>query len=84
MSTLRPDLSHLPPATPDEIRAMVRRAGLDLPEELLQQLIAAWPAYEAMVRRIPRSRGYAEEPAHSFRPARWARPDAADASGGGA
>ena len=66
------DLSHLPPSTPDEIRALVKRAGLDLPEELLQQFIAAWPPYEAMVRRIPRSRAYAEEPAHTLRPTRLA------------
>ena len=66
----RSDLSHLPPATPEEIRAMVQKAGLDLPEELLQQFIAAWPAYEAMTRRIPRRRSYAEEPAHTFRPGR--------------
>jgi len=66
-SDKRTDLSHLPPSTPDEIRAMVRNAGLDLPEELMQQFIAA---YEAMVRRIPRNRAYAEEPAHAFRPAR--------------
>jgi len=65
------DLTHLPPSTPEEIRAMLRNAGLDLPEELLQQFIAAWPNYEAMVRRIPRSRSYAEEPAHSFRPGRF-------------
>ena len=31
----RPDHSHLPPATPDEIRLLLRRAGLDLPEDLL-------------------------------------------------
>ena len=66
------DLSQLPPSTPDEIRALVKRAGLDLPEALMQQFIAAWPAYEAMVRRIPRSRAYAEEPAHTFRPTRLA------------
>jgi hypothetical protein len=69
-SDKRTDLSRLPPSTPDEIRAMVRNAGLDLPEELMRQFIAAWPTYEAMVRRIPRSRAYAEEPAHSFRPGR--------------
>jgi hypothetical protein len=69
-SDKRTDLSHLPPSTPEEIRAMARNAGLDLPEELMQQFIAAWPAYEAMIRRIPRSRSYAEEPAHTFRPAR--------------
>jgi hypothetical protein len=65
------DLTHLPPSTPEEIRAMLRNAGLDLPEELLEQFIAAWPNYEAMIRRIPRSRSYAEEPAHSFRPGRF-------------
>jgi hypothetical protein len=68
----RTDLSHLPPSSPDDIRAMVRNAGLDLPEELIRQFIAAWPNYEAMIRRIPRHRSYAEEPAHAFRPARIA------------
>ncbi len=67
---MRNDLTHLPPSSPDDIRALVKRAGLDLPEELMQQFIAAWPAYEEMVRRIPRSRAYAEEPAHIFRPTR--------------
>jgi hypothetical protein len=70
----RNDLTRLPPSTPDQIRAMVRDAGLDLPEELMRQFIEAWPTYEAMIRRIPRSRGYAEEPAHSFRPARLIPP----------
>jgi hypothetical protein len=51
---------------------MVRNAGLDLPVEPIQQFIAAWPRYEAMIRRIPRQRSYAEEPAHAFRPARIA------------
>ena len=69
-SEKRTDLSHLPPSTPEEIRAMVKKAGLDLPEELMLQFIAAWPAYEAMIRRIPRRRSYAEEPAHIFRPGR--------------
>ena len=54
--TMRSDFTHLPPSTPEEIRAMARRAGLDLPEELMQQFIEVWPAFEAMVRRIPRSR----------------------------
>jgi predicted metal-dependent peptidase len=71
-SDKRSDLGHLPASTPEEIRAMVKKAGLDLPEELLQQFIAAWPAYEAMIRRIPRRRAYGEEPAHSFRPGRLA------------
>jgi hypothetical protein len=67
---MRTDLSHLPPSTPDEIRAMARRAGLDLPDGLMQQLIAAWPAFEAMVRRIPRSLPRTTEPAHTYRPTR--------------
>ena len=69
----RSDLSQLPASSPDEIRDMVKKAGLELPEELLRQFIAAWPAYEAMVRRIPRRRGYGEEPAHSYRPGRVVR-----------
>ena len=71
---LRNDLSHLPPSSTKEIRAMLATAGIELPEELLQQFIATWPNYEAMVRRIPRSRSYAEEPAHTFQPARVVKP----------
>jgi len=70
----RSDLSHLPPSSPEEIRAMVKQAGIELPDELMQQFITTWPAYEAMVRRIPRRRGYNEEPAHTYRPARVVRP----------
>ena len=70
---MRIDLSHLPPSSPEEIRAMTGRAGLDLPEELMQQFIATWPAFEAMVRRIPRNLDHAAEPAHSYRPLRIVR-----------
>ena len=70
----RSDLSHLPPSSPEEIRAMVKQAGIELPDELMQQFIMAWPAYEAMVRRIPRRRAYGEEPAHTYQPARVVRP----------
>jgi hypothetical protein len=73
-SDSRPDLSDLPQATEEEIRLLLRRAGLDLPEGLLTQFLATWPAYEAMVRRIPRSRPYDEEPAHNFRPGRFNGP----------
>jgi len=52
---------------------MTQRAGLDLPEELMQQFVAAWPAFEAMVRRIPRSLDRAAESAHSYRPLRLVR-----------
>ena len=53
---------------------MLATAGIELAEELLQQFIATWPNYEAMVRRIPRSRSYTEEPAHTYRPARVVKP----------
>ena len=69
---MRNDLSHLPPATPDDIRLLLARAGITLDEEMMQQFIATWPQFEAMVRRIPRGFGYADEPAHSFRPTRLA------------
>jgi hypothetical protein len=69
---VRNDLSHLPPASPDEIRMMVQRAGIALSEEHMQQFIATWPQFEAMVRRIPRGLGYGDEPAHTFRPERLA------------
>jgi hypothetical protein len=68
------DLTHLPPATPDEIRKMAAAAGLTLPEALLQQLIEAWPIFEAMVRRLPRGRARMDEPAHSYSPARIVEP----------
>ena len=73
MTEKRTDLTHLPPSTPEEMRAQLRNAGIELPEELLHQFIAAWPNYEAMVRRIPRRRAYAEEPAHGYRPGRIVR-----------
>jgi hypothetical protein len=63
---MRDNLSHLPPASADEVRAMLDRAGLALPEELFQQFLAVWPGFEAMVRRVPRARAYADEPAHTF------------------
>ncbi|MBV9554003.1 MAG: hypothetical protein JO032_14575, partial [Alphaproteobacteria bacterium] len=62
------DLSHLPPATPGEVRLLLARAGIALDDEMLRQFLAVWPQFEAMVRRIPRGRRYADEPAHVFRP----------------
>jgi hypothetical protein len=64
------DLSHLPPSSEDEMRTKLRDAGIELAEELFRQFAAVWPGFEAMVRRIPRERRYAEEPAHVYRPGR--------------
>jgi hypothetical protein len=55
----------LPPSTPDEIRRMAKQAGLDLPEPLMAELCASYPAFEAMVRRLPRRRERFDEPAHT-------------------
>ena len=57
-------LRDLPPSTPDEIRALARLAGLNLPPELMDELCKSYPAFEAMVRRLPRSRARFDEPAH--------------------
>ncbi|HVH78441.1 MAG TPA: hypothetical protein VM782_03555 [Stellaceae bacterium] len=67
---MRDDLTDLPPSTAEDVRTLLKRAGLELPQELLQQFLAVWPQYEAMTRRIPRSWSYADEPAHTFRPNR--------------
>ena len=57
-------LEHLAPSTPEQIREMARATGLNLPEKLLNELCDAYPAFEAMVRRLPRRRPFSDEPAH--------------------
>jgi len=61
-------LKTLPPSSPDEIRRMARLAGLDLPESIMDELIQSYPAFEAMVRRLPRARLRFDEPAHHVIP----------------
>jgi hypothetical protein len=43
---------------------MAKAAGLDLPPAILEELCASFPAFEAMVRRLPRARSRFDEPAH--------------------
>lgn len=57
-------LKDLPPSTEDDIRRMAAQAGLRLPPALLDELIRSYPAFEAMVRRLPRARLKSDEPAH--------------------
>lgn len=57
-------LKDLPGSTVDDIRRMAAQAGLDLPEALMNELCASYPAFEAMVRRLPRARLKSDEPAH--------------------
>jgi len=59
-----------PASTPDEVRGLLKLAGLTLSEAHVAELLKIYPSYEAMVRRLPRGYGYANEPAHSFAPAR--------------
>ena len=49
-------LQDLPPSTPAEIRQMAARAGLRLPDAIMDELCKSYPAFEAMVRRLPRNR----------------------------
>ena len=65
-------LAALPPSSREEIRSMARAAGLDLPEKLMEELCDAYPAFEAMVRRLPRARPRFDEPAHTADVARLA------------
>jgi hypothetical protein len=62
-------LIDLPPSSPEDIRRMARAAGLDLPPALMDELCNSYPAFEAMVRRLPRARDRFDEPAHHAVPA---------------
>ena len=59
-------LKDLPPSSHEEIRRMAKLAGLNLPEELMAELCKSYPAFEAMVRRLPRARNRFDEPAHQM------------------
>ena len=65
-------LAGLPPSSREEIRRMAHAAGLDLPKQLMEELCDAYPAFEAMVRRLPRARSHFDEPAHTADVARLA------------
>lgn len=61
-------LRGLPPSSPEEIRRMAACAGLNLPPAIMEELCVSYPAFEAMVRRLPRARPRWEEPAHHMVP----------------
>lgn len=68
-SFVRPDpgaqtLKDLPPSSPEEIRRMAKLAGLKLPDPIMDELCKSYPAFEAMVRRLPRARDRCDDPAH--------------------
>ena len=55
--------------TKDQIAALARQAGLDLPAEYMAELIEAYGNVRAMIERIPTGRPRGDEPAHVFAPA---------------
>jgi hypothetical protein len=77
----RQTLTDRPPSTREDIRNMAHAAGLDLPDKLMEELCDSYPAFEAMVRRLPRARARFDEPAHTADVARLARLEDSDQSG---
>jgi hypothetical protein len=59
------------PTTRDDIAALARNAGLDLPPDLFDELVEAYRSVEPMLMRLRRGRGYADEPAHVFDPRKF-------------
>ncbi len=59
------------PATPDEIAAMARNAGLTLSAAHLAELVDAYSYIEKMVARVHQDRAFADEPAHVFVPQKF-------------
>lgn len=57
-------LKDVSPSSREDIRRMAGAAGLDLSEKLMKELCDSYPAFEAMVRRLPRARLRSAEPAH--------------------
>ena len=59
-------------ATPDEVLTLARNAGLDLPEPYAGEIVAAYGHLQRLLARLPRDLPMAAEPAHVFRPTRFA------------
>jgi hypothetical protein len=52
--------------TDDDIMRLARQAGLDLPAELMPELIEAYGHVRRMTERIRAARPRSDEPAHVF------------------
>ena len=59
------------PASREDIAAMARIAGLDLPPALFDELVAGYVNLEPMLWRLRRGRDRADEPAHVFDPRKF-------------
>jgi hypothetical protein len=59
------------PASREEIAAMARVAGLDLPPAIFEELVDGYATLEPMLWRLRRGRDRADEPAHVFDPRKF-------------
>jgi hypothetical protein len=59
------------PASWEEIAAMARVAGLDLPPAIFEELVDGYATLEPMLWRLRRGRDRADEPAHVFDPRKF-------------
>ena len=59
------------PPSRDDILAMARFAGLDLPSEYEDELVSAYGHVRALCARLPQGRPRGDEPAHTFDPSRF-------------
>ena len=52
--------------TPEEIKILAQRAGLDLPPNYFAQLVSAYGNVRRMIDQLPTNRPRGDEPAHVF------------------
>lgn len=64
-------MSSRAPASPEEIAVLARIAGLDLPPQYMDELVAAYRNVEPMLLRVRQGRDRADEPAHAFDPRKF-------------
>lgn len=54
-----------------EVTALLKVADFAPTPTQMEEIVAAWPHVKAMLGRIDRSHGFADEPAHIFDPTRF-------------
>lgn len=54
------------PPTPEEIKILAQRAGLNLPPEYFTQLVSAYGNVRRIIDQLPANRPRGDEPAHVF------------------
>ena len=56
------------PMSGEDIRTIIRLAGLDLTDQQFEDLVAAQRLYEPVLARLPRDLPFSVDPAHLFDP----------------